>query len=87
MEAICARTAVAAATSRSARVQGSPLSASVKPSRTIIDRSNSWLQPTMHLATPHLIWESIAGGPASPVWRWLALTYRCMLRHNPVARP
>ncbi len=31
------------------------------------------------LPTPHLIWESIAGGPASPLWRWLALTYRCML--------
>jgi SAM-dependent methyltransferase len=33
------------------------------------------------LPTPHLIWESVAGGPASPVWRWLALTYRCMLPH------
>jgi SAM-dependent methyltransferase len=33
------------------------------------------------LPTPHLIWESIAGGPVSPVWRWLALTYRCMLPH------
>jgi hypothetical protein len=30
---------------------------------------DSWLQATMHLATPHLIWESIASGPASPVWR------------------
>jgi hypothetical protein len=34
-EAICARTAVAAATSRSARVSGSPASAGVKPTRTI----------------------------------------------------
>jgi SAM-dependent methyltransferase len=33
------------------------------------------------LPMPHLSWESIAGGPASPVWRWLALTYRCMLPH------
>jgi SAM-dependent methyltransferase len=33
------------------------------------------------LPTPHLIWESIAGGPASPVWRWLALSYRSMLPH------
>jgi hypothetical protein len=33
------------------------------------------------LLTPHLIWESIAGGPASPVWRWLAMSYRCMLPH------
>jgi SAM-dependent methyltransferase len=33
------------------------------------------------LPTPHLIWESIAGGPDSPVWRWLAMSYRCMLPH------
>jgi 2-polyprenyl-3-methyl-5-hydroxy-6-metoxy-1,4-benzoquinol methylase len=33
------------------------------------------------LPTPQLMWESIAGGPASPVWRWLALTYRCTLPH------
>jgi hypothetical protein len=33
------------------------------------------------LPTPHLIWESIAGGPASPVWQWLALSCRRMLPH------
>jgi hypothetical protein len=33
------------------------------------------------LPTPHMIWESIAGGPASPVWRWLAMSYGCMLPH------
>jgi hypothetical protein len=31
------------------------------------------------LATPNLIWESIAGGPASPLWRSLAMIYRSML--------
>lgn len=33
------------------------------------------------MPTPHLIWESVAGGPDSPLWQWLALTYRCMLPH------
>jgi 2-polyprenyl-3-methyl-5-hydroxy-6-metoxy-1,4-benzoquinol methylase len=33
------------------------------------------------LPTPHLIWESIAGGPASPLWRLFALFYRSMLPH------
>jgi SAM-dependent methyltransferase len=31
------------------------------------------------LPTPHLIWESIAGGHNSPLWRLLAMTYRSML--------
>lgn len=31
------------------------------------------------LPTPHLIWESIAGGCESPLWRLLAMTYRSML--------
>ena len=31
------------------------------------------------LPTPHLIWESIAGGPDSPLWRLLAMTYQSML--------
>jgi SAM-dependent methyltransferase len=31
------------------------------------------------LPTPHLIWESIAGGHASPLWRLLAMTYQSML--------
>jgi SAM-dependent methyltransferase len=35
------------------------------------------------LPTPHLIWESIAGGPASPMWQWLALGYRVLLPHFP----
>jgi cyclopropane fatty-acyl-phospholipid synthase-like methyltransferase len=33
------------------------------------------------LPTPRLIWESLAGGPDSPAWRWLAMNYRCMLPH------
>jgi SAM-dependent methyltransferase len=33
------------------------------------------------LPTPHLIWESIAGGPASPIWPWLAVSYRVLLPH------
>jgi SAM-dependent methyltransferase len=33
------------------------------------------------LPTPHLIWESIAGGYDSPLWRLLAMTYRSMLPH------
>ena len=31
------------------------------------------------LPTPHLIWESIAGGYDSPLWRLLAMTYQSML--------
>src|SRR5262245_20720602 len=31
------------------------------------------------LATPHLICEALAGGPASPLWRVFAMTYRSML--------
>lgn len=31
------------------------------------------------LPTPRLIWESIAGGHDSPLWRLLAMTYRSML--------
>ncbi len=31
------------------------------------------------LPTPHLIWESIAGGHESPLWRLQAMTYRSML--------
>jgi hypothetical protein len=31
------------------------------------------------LPTPHLIWESIAGGYESPLWRLLAMTYQTML--------
>ena len=31
------------------------------------------------LPTPHLIWESIAGGPESPLWRLQAMTYQSML--------
>jgi len=31
------------------------------------------------LPTPHLIWESIAGGHDSPLWRLLAMTYESML--------
>jgi SAM-dependent methyltransferase len=30
------------------------------------------------LIAPHLIWESIAGGPESPLWRLFAMTYRSM---------
>ncbi len=33
------------------------------------------------LPLPHLIWESIAGGYDSPLWRLLAMTYRSMLPH------
>jgi 2-polyprenyl-3-methyl-5-hydroxy-6-metoxy-1,4-benzoquinol methylase len=33
------------------------------------------------LPTPHLICEPIAGGPDSPVWQWLAMSYRCMRPH------
>ena len=33
------------------------------------------------LPTPHLIWESIAGGHNSPLWRLLAMTYQSMLPH------
>jgi SAM-dependent methyltransferase len=33
------------------------------------------------LPTPHLIWESIAGGHDSPLWRLFAMTYRSMLPH------
>jgi SAM-dependent methyltransferase len=33
------------------------------------------------LPTPHLIWESIAGGHASPLWRFSAMTYRILLPH------
>jgi SAM-dependent methyltransferase len=33
------------------------------------------------LPTPHLIWESIAGGHDSPLWRLSAMTYRSMLPH------
>ena len=31
------------------------------------------------LPAPHLIWESIAGGHDSPLWRLLAMTYQSML--------
>jgi ubiquinone/menaquinone biosynthesis C-methylase UbiE len=31
------------------------------------------------LPMPHLIWESIAGGHSSPLWRLLAMTYRSVL--------
>jgi SAM-dependent methyltransferase len=31
------------------------------------------------LPTPRLIWESIAGGHSSPLWRLMAMTYRSML--------
>jgi SAM-dependent methyltransferase len=33
------------------------------------------------LPSPHLIWESIAGGHDSPLWRLFAMTYRSMLPH------
>ena len=33
------------------------------------------------LPTPHLIWESIAGGYDSPLWRLSAMTYRSVLPH------
>ena len=38
------------------------------------------------LPTPHLIWESIAGGYDSPLWRLLAMTYRSMLPHIAASR-
>jgi hypothetical protein len=31
------------------------------------------------LPTPRLIWESIAGGHESPLWRLMAMTYRSLL--------
>ncbi len=31
------------------------------------------------LGEPHLIWESIAGGPSSPIIPWLVMTYRALL--------
>jgi ubiquinone/menaquinone biosynthesis C-methylase UbiE len=33
------------------------------------------------LLAPRLIWESIAGGPESPLWRLFAMTYRSMFPH------
>ena len=33
------------------------------------------------LLAPRLIWESIAGGPESPLWRLFAMTYRSMFAH------
>jgi 2-polyprenyl-3-methyl-5-hydroxy-6-metoxy-1,4-benzoquinol methylase len=33
------------------------------------------------LPMPHLIWESVAGGHESPLWRLLAMTYRSLLPH------
>jgi len=30
------------------------------------------------LLAPYLIWESVAGGPESPLWRLFAMTYRSM---------
>jgi ubiquinone/menaquinone biosynthesis C-methylase UbiE len=33
------------------------------------------------LPTPELIWESIAGGHASPMWQWVAMSYRVLLPH------
>jgi ubiquinone/menaquinone biosynthesis C-methylase UbiE len=33
------------------------------------------------LPAPRLIWESIAGGPESPLWRLFAMTYRSMFPH------
>jgi hypothetical protein len=33
------------------------------------------------LPTPNVIWECVAGNHASPVGRWLALTYCSMLPH------
>jgi SAM-dependent methyltransferase len=33
------------------------------------------------LPSPHLIWECIVGDYASPIARWLALSYRSMLPH------
>jgi hypothetical protein len=31
------------------------------------------------LGEPHLIWESIAGGPSAPIIPWLVMTYRALL--------
>jgi SAM-dependent methyltransferase len=31
------------------------------------------------LPTPQLTWEAIAGGPASPLWQWLAMSYRVLM--------
>jgi hypothetical protein len=33
------------------------------------------------LLAPRLIWESISGGPESPLWRLFAMTYRSMFPH------
>jgi ubiquinone/menaquinone biosynthesis C-methylase UbiE len=33
------------------------------------------------LSAPRLIWESMAGGPESPLWRLFAMTYRSMFAH------
>jgi 2-polyprenyl-3-methyl-5-hydroxy-6-metoxy-1,4-benzoquinol methylase len=33
------------------------------------------------LSVPHLIWESIAGGPVSPLWQLYAMAYRTFLPH------
>jgi ubiquinone/menaquinone biosynthesis C-methylase UbiE len=33
------------------------------------------------LSTPRLIWESIAGGPESPLWRLFAMTYCSLFPH------
>jgi hypothetical protein len=33
------------------------------------------------LPAPRLIWESLAGGPESPLWRLFAMTYRSMFPH------
>jgi ubiquinone/menaquinone biosynthesis C-methylase UbiE len=33
------------------------------------------------LPAPRLIWESIAGGPESPLWQLFAMTYRSMFPH------
>jgi ubiquinone/menaquinone biosynthesis C-methylase UbiE len=33
------------------------------------------------LPAPQLIWESVAGGPESPLWRLFAMTYRSMFSH------
>lgn len=38
------------------------------------------------LPTPTLIWESIAGGCDSPLWRLSAMTYRSMLPHIVASR-
>jgi ubiquinone/menaquinone biosynthesis C-methylase UbiE len=33
------------------------------------------------LPAPRLIWESVAGGPESPLWRLFAMSYRSMFPH------